>query len=208
MSFFRVFPAAAAMLGFFAVPASAQEAQSLTGLSVIQGEGAAPAPITYATGDGAVSLAQVQIAQGPFDLSFPRGSCAPDQEGVHIRVHPADKVEEVLAGVNELAAMDMPSDVLRTIFQPGYGMAAEAGPVSVLYTDGSGAPMTEQGFNYFFEERFTAGNAETATIGVTAIDAGGFNLLDSGTPFVLVMGRNDCDADPKLLLDVLSVSFD
>lgn len=194
----------AAILAVAAAPATAQDAVTATGLSLSQNGVAAP--VAYSKQTAPVSAGTVSLEPGAFEIGLTRGGCGSDGEGTYVRVHPADALADVLASVNDAALMP-PADAILAIFQPGYGMAAEDGPVSTLYTDGSGAAPLEQAFNFFYENRFASTDGNNATIKVERIEAGGFDLLGTGTPVVLVVGRADCAGEQSLLLDVISVTY-
>jgi hypothetical protein len=208
----RVLPLAVILLSCATVGALAGDTGTVeqtagTGLSVTQD--GKPLTLNEVDGpDGAVRLYFVQIEPKPFSLILPMQGCAADTEATLIRVQDVAEIQPMVEELGVVAASMSGDAALKAVFQDGYGMAAEDGPVTTLMVDDADPVAFNRGFNYFFAQRYSAVDTAAATLTVEHLDGPLGDAVTEMTPFLMVIGRDGCPlADGRIPVDMVHVIF-
>jgi hypothetical protein len=215
---FRAIPLAVSLVSLATLGVLAQDTGTVEntaglGLSVTQ-DGKAVPLIETMTGkevdgpNGAVRLYLIQIQPKPFSLILPMQGCEADTEATMIRVQDAAEIQPMVEELDVVAAAMSGNAALKTVFQDGYGMAADEGPVTTLMVDEADPVAFNRGFNYFFAERYSAVDTTAATLTVEHLDGTAGDALTGGKPFLMVIGREGCPlADGQIPIDLVEVTF-
>jgi hypothetical protein len=196
-----------AISGAIAEGAGTVETTAGTGLSVTQD--GKPLTLNEVDGpDGAVRLYFIQIKPKPFSLVLPMQGCAADTEATLIRVQDVAEIQPMVKELGVVASAMPGNAALKAVFQDGYGMAAEDGPVTTLMVDNADPVAFNRGFNYFFAQRYSAVDATAATLTVEHLDGPLGDAVTEMTPFLMVIGRDGCPlADGRIPVDMVHVIF-
>ncbi len=218
VAFFRAVPLAAGLLSLAISAVVAEdtgpvETTAGTGLSVTQD--GKPVTLNEAmTGtavdgpNGAVRLYFIQVKPAPFSLILPMQGCATDTEATLIRVQDVAEIQPMVKELGVIASAMSGNAALKTVFQDGYGMAAEEGPVTTLMMDDADPVAFNRGFNYFFAQRYSAVDTTAATLTVEHLGGPLGDALTEMTPFLMVIGRDGCPlADGQIPVDMVHVTF-
>jgi hypothetical protein len=156
-----------------------------------------------------VPVQYAQVGSAPFDILIERMSCAPERDGIYIRVLDAAALPVLVTAVNETAMLLSAADMTAFMFPPGYGFAADPGALTGFLMDRPTDPAFDQGFNYIVEDRFALRGEDVDTITVASVEGNGRDYLAKGAPFVMLIGRYACTpGDDRILLDLIAFNMD
>jgi hypothetical protein len=145
---------------------------------------------------------------GPFSIILPMEDCDPATEATYVRAYDISTAQDLVAMLVELRDFSRVDDPMEIAFTPGNGFAADAAVQNVLFADDPLRASVEQGFNVFFGPRYAAVDAEDATITIDRIDgAGGWDPLNAGKPFVLMIGRAGCTDPMTMPVSLIAVNY-
>jgi hypothetical protein len=145
---------------------------------------------------------------GPIEIIVPMEGCDPAAESTYVRAYEIGQAQALVAMLDELRITSRFDDPMEMAFTPGGGYAADMAVQSVLYADAPGAATVDQGFNVFFGPRYASIGAEEATIRIERIEgAGGWDPLNAGEPFVLMIGRGGCTAPMTMPISLIAVNY-
>ncbi|MGL5009472.1 MAG: hypothetical protein ACRC6I_06285, partial [Paracoccaceae bacterium] len=161
--------AQAVVFALIAVGAHAQEELGLTVLDLTITQDGAPVTINEAPSDWPLSFS-IGIGPRPFSITLPLAGCDPDLEGTYVRAYDYDAAAGLVAALVNVRDTSRVDDPMEITFPPGFGMAAEAGVQRVLYADDPKSARFEQGFNYFFAERYSDVTTDTVTLTIDRVE--------------------------------------
>jgi hypothetical protein len=155
-------------------------------------------PLTYS----------ITAAPGPMEIIVPMEGCDPDMEASYVRAYEIGQAQALVAMLVEIRDTSQVDDPMEIAFTPGGGYAADMAVQSVLYADAQGAASVDQGFNVFFGPRYASTDGDTATIRIDRIEGtGGWDPLNAGEPFVLMIARGGCTAPMTMPISLIAVNY-
>ncbi len=199
----------ACLITVFAVfcgSAMAQEELGLTVLDLTITQDGAPVTITAAPSDWPLSFS-ISIGPRPLSITLPLAGCKPDLEATYVRAYDYDLAGDLVSALVNVRDTSRVDDPMEITFTPGSGFAAEAGVQRVLYADDPTSARLDQGFNYFFAERYAEVTADTVTLTIDRIEGPGWDPLTAGVPFILMVGRAGCSEFPAMPVSLIAVNF-
>ncbi len=144
---------------------------------------------------------------GPLSIILPLGGCRAEEEGTFVRVYDFGVARDLVAGLVAVRDTSRVDDPMEITFSPGFGFAADAGVQGVLYAEDPGSARLDQGFNFFFTERYAEVTPEFATLTIERIEGPDGDPMAAGEPFILMIGRAGCSEFPAMPVSLIAVSF-
>jgi hypothetical protein len=168
------------------------------GQSLTINERASDWPLTYS----------ITPQPGPLEIIVPMDGCDPEMEATYIRAHDIGTAQALVAMLVEIRDTSRVDDPMDIAFTPGGGYAADLAVQSALFADAPGAATVDQGFNVFFGPRYAGLDDSFATIRIDRIEgAAGWDPLNAGEPFVLMVARAGCTAPMTMPISLIAVTY-
>jgi hypothetical protein len=195
-----------AVFSVFSTLVSAQGELGLTALNLTITQDGEPVTISEAPSDWPLSFS-IDIGPRPFSITLPLEGCDTEDEATYVRAYDYSLATDLVAQLVQVRDTSQVDDPMEITFTPGFGMAADAGVQRVLFADDPTSASLEQGFNYFFAERYSAVTAESVTLTVDRVEGPEWDPLTAGVPFILMIGRAGCSEFPAMPVSLVAVNF-
>jgi hypothetical protein len=155
-------------------------------------------PLTYS----------ITAVPGPLSIIVPLEGCDMGAEATYVRAYDISTAQALVAALVEVRDTSRVDDPLEITFTPGNGFATDQAVQTMLFADDPKQASLTQGFNVFFGPRYAQADTEFATITIDRIESeGGWDPLNAGQPFVLMIGRAGCTAPMTMPVSLIAVNY-
>jgi hypothetical protein len=197
----------AIVMAMFSGPAHAQAEFNLSVLDLTFVQNGDSLTINELPSDWPLTYS-ITAAPGPLEIIVPMEGCDPEMESTYVRAYDIGQAQALVAMLVELRDTSRVDDPMEIAFTPGGGYAADMAVQSVLYADAPDTATVDQGFNVFFGPRYASIGAEEATIRIERIEGvGGWDPLNAGEAFVLMIARGGCTAPMTMPISLIAVNY-
>lgn len=190
----------------FSSAASAQAEFNLSILDLTIVQDGDSLTINEAPSDWPLSYS-ITMRPGPLSIILPLEGCRADEEGTYVRAYDYGLARELVTALVDVRDTSRVDDPMEIAFAPGFGFAADTGVQRVLYAEDPRSARLDQGFNFFFSERYAAVTPEFVTLTIDRIEGPDWDPMTAGEPFILMIGRAGCSASPAMPVSLIAVNF-